>query len=264
MPTHRVFFSSAEMAIRADFTANPHKLVTKAKPVVGMQPYSPLLCEKLHQLLPNGVFNVENSFAFVGTVARAYVRCSHGIKSPVTYLMADLQPAAGLHFTIRSKCLACEGQEAQQPQPQPAVDNAANVPAPVVPLALPQIVPDPLRAQFEGVIQALGVALNTAYANCLASPNPQAFFEEQRGAIVQHCNAVLNQHLMPGEPEVPQEQNAVQQVEQNLIAIAQQDEEREDPPPQPANANAVLMSARAIRGAAKAIANRGRGRGRKP
>jgi hypothetical protein len=254
MPTVRIHFTAAEVEKRAVFTANPYCLVTKAKPVPGKDPYSILLCEKLHVAIPNGHFNMDNSFSPAGTFARAYVRCQHGSKSPVKYLVADLQPNAGLNFDVGSKCQICNGTA----QPQHAVQNAAvaPAPAPAVPLVLPQIAPDPLRANFEGVIQALGVALNTAYANCLASPNPQAFFEEQRGAIVQQCSAVLNQHLMPEEPAVPQNQD-MQHADQQL-----DDEERDDPPPRRADANALLMTNRVNAVANAAAAKRGRGRGR--
>jgi hypothetical protein len=173
-------FTADEVDARSYFTGDPAvlKLVPKnGAAIPGKFPYTELVKEKVSALVPNhSDFSINLGWnpAADGLRMRNYVLCNcvPKKKSPITYIIADLQPQTPLKFTVKIICTNC----LRDPAEQAAAQQIEVIHIPADPIVLPQA---PQASVFGAGIPAIGIV----------QPHPM---KPVLNKVSEHFSAIVN------------------------------------------------------------------------
>lgn len=224
--SHEIIFSAAEVDKYAIFSRDPQKIYFMPKgheKVENKTPYSEFLLKKVSSVIPNSSFSICDGFKKQGLKTRCYIKCGHKIKMPISYIQAELKESTGLKFTLKIVCPDCAKN---------LIPPATSEPIPVVPTpAVDELMPPMdvfVKTELEKFEKDLYAVIQNELATCSAAPDPKTLFEERKQKLKQDCLDVINKHL--GDDIISPLMTAedLSFVENNLIAITNEQEEREE------------------------------------
>ncbi|KAL7011167.1 hypothetical protein ACKWTF_014129 [Chironomus riparius] len=206
-----IFFTATEVNERLFSEGYPPvwRLLPKNHvPIPGKIPYSELLCAKISAIMPNkSQVAVHNGFTLFGATTRAYIRCKHSTKMPVSFLQSELKQNQPLRIKIVQKCQECVDEADEQPT-TPVPSSSTKSKANFLKHKSILYLPTSIAATFECASKDIHAILNRGYHLCSAEVDPLRKLKEQHFKIETEIVQAWRLHVYKiiGQDEKPRSQ----------------------------------------------------------